>query len=332
MSSTVLRGFALNRPAEGQIKHLKKAKIAVFSGRVDTAQTETKGTVLIKTAAELVNYSAGEERKMEEIIKQIADTGVNCVVSGSGFGEMALHFLEKYGIMAFKCLSKFDLRRLCRAVGATALVRLGAPTAEEIGFADTVDTQEIGSERVTVFINESEESKISTILVRSSTLNLLDNIEHTIDDGVNVFKAMTKSNAWVAGAAATEIEISRQLEKFASSLPGLDQYSVRSFAQAFSVVARTLAENSGQDAAVVIANLLAAHEAGDVHQGINIEEGGGILNAKEAGIFDLLVTKTNAIRLAAEAATTVLKVDQIIMSKPAGGPKPKNPAGQDEDD
>jgi T-complex protein 1 subunit theta len=36
---------------------------------------------------------------------------------------------------------------------------------------------------------------------------------------------------------------------------------------------------------------------------------------------DLLATKLSAIKLAVDAATTILKVDQIIMSKQSGGPQ-----------
>ena len=38
-------------------------------------------------------------------------------------------------------------------------------------------------------------------------------------------------------------------------------------------------------------------------------------------MLDLLATKKEALKLAAEAAITVLRVDSIIMAKPAGGPK-----------
>lgn len=48
------------------------------------------------------------------------------------------------------------------------------------------------------------------------------------------------------------------------------------------------------------------------------------------GVHDLLHTKKEAIKMAAEAAITVLRVDQIIMAKPAGGPKAP-PQGQDND-
>lgn len=40
--------------------------------------------------------------------------GAKVVVAGSAFGEMAMHFIEKYGMMALRLPSKFDMRRFCR--------------------------------------------------------------------------------------------------------------------------------------------------------------------------------------------------------------------------
>lgn len=326
--SSVVRGFALGRPAEGAVRSVENAKIAIFSGRVDVAEMETKGTVLITNAEELVNYNKSEEQQIEKAIQDIADAGVNVIVTGSGFSELAMHYIEKNKMLAFKCMSKFDLRRLARAVGATPLVRLGTPTAEEVGFADSVATREVGSSQVTTFVNETEASKISTIVLRSSTQNHLENLERVIDDGVNVFKAMTRDPRWVPGAGATELELARLLGAHAATLPGLEQYAFRAFAEAFEIVPRTLAETSGQDAPVVLASMYAAHEAGNAAIGVNVD-GGGTIDAQEAAIIDLLANKANAIRLAAEAAVTVLKVDQIIMSKRAGGPKPPKQGARD---
>jgi hypothetical protein len=55
------------------------------------------------------------------------------------------------------------------------------------------------------------------------------------------------------------------------------------------------------------------------------ENGSGTLDAEEEGILDLLATKQWAIKLATEAARTVLSVDQIIVARQAGGPKPPGP-------
>lgn len=41
-------------------------------------------------------------------------SGAKVVVAGSAYGEMAMHFIEKYGMMALRLPSKFDMRRFCR--------------------------------------------------------------------------------------------------------------------------------------------------------------------------------------------------------------------------
>ena len=51
----------------GDIKKVTKAKVAVFTNPIDTAQTETKGTVLIKNADEMLNFTRGEEKHMEKV-------------------------------------------------------------------------------------------------------------------------------------------------------------------------------------------------------------------------------------------------------------------------
>lgn len=52
------------------------------------------------------------------------------------------------------------------------------------------------------------------------------------------------------------------------------------------------------------------------------DDGTGVHDAEKAGIMDLYVAKSWAIKLATEAARTVLAVDQIIVARQAGGPKP----------
>lgn len=123
-SSAVIQGMVFKRHVEGDVSKQMKAKIAVYTCPVDITPTETKGTVLIKSAAELLNFSKGEESLLESQIKAVADAGAKVIVSGGKFGDMALHFLNKYNIMAVRIPSKFDIRRLCKAVGATALSKL----------------------------------------------------------------------------------------------------------------------------------------------------------------------------------------------------------------
>lgn len=331
-SSETVNGMVFKRFVEGDVSSATNAKIALFSCPVDITQTETKGTVLIKTAEELKNFSKGEESLLEEQIKAIADTGAKVIVAGGKFGDMSLHFLNKYGMMAVRLNSKFDLRRLAKTVNGTVLPRLTPPTSEEMGYCDKVFVDELGDTGIVVFRNEGKDSKIATIVIRGSTDNYMDDIERAIDDGVNTFKGLTRNGKFLPGAGATEIAVAQRLSEYADTLPGLEQYAVRKFATAMETFPKALAENTGVNATDVVNKLHLVHKSGGSTQGFDINsELPATVDVKTTGIFDLYATKYWAIKYAVGAATTILRVDQIIMAKRAGGPKPREGV-QDADD
>jgi len=92
----------------------------------------------------------------EKFVQQLVDAKVNVTVTGGTISDIVLHFLEKYRIMAVKVPSKFELKRIARALGATVLSKLDAPTAEEVGDASEVYVEELGSEKMVVFKRETE--------------------------------------------------------------------------------------------------------------------------------------------------------------------------------
>jgi T-complex protein 1 subunit theta len=333
--SRVVKGMVFGREPDGSVKKAVKAKVGVFTCPVDISKTETKGTVLLHNAKEMLDFTKGEETQVEAIVKELHDSGVRVVVAGSTVGELAMHYLNRYNILIIKVLSKFELRRLCRVVGATPLARLGAPMPDEMGSVDFVETMEIGGDRVTVFRQDSDTTKTATIVLRGATQDFLDDVERAIDDGVNVVKAITKDRRLVPGAGATEMQLIERVGAFGERTPGLMQYSIRKYAEAFEVIPRTLAESAGLDATEVLSRLYSGHFTREGKEqdkywwctGVDIEnqEGTGVMDAEEEGILDLLVTKSWAIKLATEVARTILSVDQIIVAKQAGGPKPPGP-------
>ncbi|KAG6353459.1 T-complex protein 1 subunit theta [Diaporthe eres] len=326
--SRVVKGMVFPKEPNGSVKKATKAKVGVYSCAIDISQTETKGTVLLHNAKEMLDFTKGEESQLEAAIKELHDVGLRVVIAGSTVGELAMHYLNRYGILVIKILSKFDLRRICRVVGATPLARLGAPMPDEMGSIDVVETLEIGGDRVTVFRQEDEVTRTATLVLRGATQNHLDDIERAVDDGVNVVKAITKDARLVPGAGAAEVQLVERLQAYGEKTPGLAQYAIKKYGEAFEVVPRSIAESAGLDATEVLSRLYAAHSRKDEWTtGVDIEneEDTGILDAQDAGILDLMVTKSWAIKLATEAARTVLSVDQIIVARQAGGPKPPGP-------
>lgn len=317
--SQVIKGLVVARGCETATQKTENAKIAVYNCPLETQGAETKDTVLFKTADELINYNKSEEDFMENLIKGIVDAGVKVVVAGGSVSDMALHYFERYNIMVFRIMSKFELRRVAKAVGATPLVRLGAPTKEEIGYADRCYVDEISALKCIVIVRDSEENKLATLVLRGSTMSLLDSIERTVEDGVNVFRNACKDANFVPGAGAIEMFLSNGLKNFGKTITSLDQYAVKKFGESFEVVPRTLSENSGLNVNEVLANLNSKNSE-DPHMGLNIKNG-EIENAFDLGIFDHLETKKWSIKFAVDSVLTILRVDQIILSKPAGGPK-----------
>jgi T-complex protein 1 subunit theta len=269
-----------------------------------------------------------------QYFKEIADSGVKLIIAGSGIGDLALHYLNRMNIAVIKVLSKFDLRRLCRVVGATPLARLGAPTAEEAGMVDVFETVEIGGDRVTVLRQEEgERTRTSTIVLRGATANYLDDLERSLDDGINTVRILLRDGRLVPGGGASEIELARRIATFGSKTSGLAQHAITRWAESMEVVPRTLAENAGLSAEDVVSALYKAHQDGQVDAGVEIdaEDAEGVMRAGVKGILESYAAKDWAIKLATEAAISVLRVDSIIVSKQAGIAPPKQQGHWDDE-
>lgn len=381
-ASALVRGVALKRGVEGAVKAVSDAKVAVYAQGFDTSGPETKGTVLLRSGAELEAYSRQEEKAVEALVAGVAASGATAVVAGGAFGELALHYLDRAGILALRVPSKFDLRRVCRSTGATALAKVAAPTSADLGFAKSLRVDEVGGTKLVVLSQEADlvdadasasaasangangaassssasvvgGAGVTTIVLRGATDAALDELERAADAGANAFKALCRDARAVPSGGAVEASLAAALGADAASAPGLEGYAVRAFAAALAVVPRTLAENSGLDAAAAIAELHARHaEAvpylagkakGDSAEAssspnswrLGLDLNGGSprdLSLGKTGVSDLFSAKWWALKLAADAATTVLRVDQIIMAKAAGGPRaPRGGGDWDED-
>ncbi|CAB4273163.1 unnamed protein product [Prunus armeniaca] len=206
----------------------------------------------------LENYAKTEEAKVEELIKAVADSGVKVIVSGAAVGEMALHFYERYKYL-----------KLCQ------------PNPNDLGYVDSVSIEEIASVKVTVVKNEEGGNSVSTVLLRGSTNNILDDLGRAVDDGVNTYKAMCKDSRIVPIAAATEIELAKR-------------YAIEKFAESFEMVPKTLAENAGLNAMEIISSLYAKHASGNTKVGLDLEEG-RCKDVSTLNIWDLHTTNYNIL-------------------------------------
>jgi len=329
-SSRIIPGMVFKRYVDSEVKNVQSAKIAMFNCPLDNLQTETKGTVLLKSAEELKDFTKGEENMLKDCIESVKKSGAQVLVCGGKISDLGLDYANQHGLMVVRLTSKWDMRRLAKSIGATVLPRLAPPTPDEMGFCEHVKVEEIGDTRIVSF--QRATSRLCTIVLRSGTNNVLDDLERSVDDAVNNFKLLTKDKRMVPGAGAVEVELSKRLSEKAEQCPGMDQYGINCLSKAYESIPRQLATNSGNDPSKAISKLLAAHSALEGECiGINVDSG-ELMDAAEAQIYDHILIKDWQVRLAVSTAITILRVNQIIMAKAAGGPKAPSQRGGHWDD
>ena len=150
---------------------------------------------------------------------------------------------------------------------------------------------------------------------------MVDEAERAIIDALSVVSDVVENSKIVAGGGAVEIEVAKELRKYATKVGGREQLAVEAFADAIEVIPRALAENAGLDPIDVLVELRSAHDKENgKYMGINVFTG-KVQNSIDNGVIEPLVVKEQAIKSAEESACMILRIDDVITAKaPKGGP------------
>ncbi|MEM1763943.1 MAG: TCP-1/cpn60 chaperonin family protein [Candidatus Jordarchaeales archaeon] len=144
---------------------------------------------------------------------------------------------------------------------------------------------------------------------------MVDEAERALNDALCVVRNAIEDQKYVAGGGAAEVEVARQLRKYAESVGGKEQLAIEAFADAVEIVPKTLAENSGHDPLDALVALRAEHDKGKKTYGLNIQTGKPD-DMLKLGVLEPLRVKKHAIKSASEAASMILRIDDVIASKP----------------
>ena len=126
----------------------------------------------------------------------------------------------------------------------------------------------------------------------------------------------------VAGGGAVEAELSKRIRDYAAKVGGREQLAIEAFADSLEIIPTTLAENAGLDVIDVVVSLRAAHEKPDgLWHGVNVFTGDVVDMIKE-DVLEPLAVKRQAIKSAVEAASMILRIDDIIASAKTPPPPP----------
>ncbi|WP_435335787.1 thermosome subunit alpha [Haloarchaeobius sp. TZWWS8] len=295
-------------------RHVEDATILCIDMDLEVRKTDVDTQYRIDTIEQLNAAMEAEESELRGYAKTIADSKVDVVFSTDKIDKRVASFLADEGVLAVEKLSNKDARSIARAVGAKRLGSLEDLDSADFGHADSIRVDRFGDEELT-FIEGGAAAKAVTIFVRGGTEHVVDELERALNDALDVVSVAIESEELVYGAGAAEIGIADAVRRAAAGIEGRKQLAVEAFADAVDVIPRTLAENTGMDPIDALVALRAAHESGDVMGIISEGETGTITDPSKYGILDPADVKREAVESATEAATMIVRIDDIIAAK-----------------
>ncbi len=326
--TTLIKGIILDKEvvSPGMPKIVKDAKVLLLQSAIEIEKTEFDAKLQITSPDQIQQFLDEEERMLRNMADKIVKSGANVVVCQKGIDDMAQHFLTKAGVMAIRRVKKSDIEKLSKATGGMIFTNLDDIVQDKLGFAGLVEERKIMNDSW-IFIEECKDPKSVVILIRGGTELVIDEVDRAIHDALCVVRNVVEDEKIVGGGGAPEIETAIQLRKYAQTLGGREQLAVEVFADALDIIPKTLAENAGLDQIDVLMKLRAAHQTGNKFAGTDLETGDVILNMMSVGVVEPTVVKIQAIKSSTEAASLILRIDDVIAGAKSAGPPGGMPPG-----
>jgi thermosome len=302
----------------GMPKRVENARIALLDMPLEIEKTEFDAKINIESPEQMEAFLKQEEEMLKEMVEKLAAVGANVVLCQKGIDDMAQHFLARKGILAVRRIKKSDMEKLAKATGGKIITNLDDMTPADLGFASLVEERKVGEDKMT-FVEGCKNPKSVTILIRGATERIVDEAERSLHDAICVVRDIVEEPKVLAGGGAPELEVARMLKKYAETLPGREQLAVKSFAEALEAIPATLSENAGLDPIDILSELRAKHEKGETWAGIEVISG-KVQDMREAGVFEPVAVKKQVIKSATEAASMILKIDDVIAAGKAKTP------------
>jgi thermosome len=321
--SELIAGIILDRTKTHQSmpSRIENAKIAILAAPIEVRKTETKSEISIEALGQTRMFLEQEERQIREAAEKVIKGGANVVFCQKGVDDMARYFLAKAGIFVTHRVKKNDLEKLSRATGGKIITSLDEIKPEYLGHAGLVEEKMVGNGEM-IFVTQCENPSTYSILLRGGTEHVVTSLDRAMHDALRVVGVAIEDEKILAGGGSPEVELALRLREYASTLEGREQLAVTKFAQALEIIPKTLAENAGLDSIDMLVELRSRHENGNKNIGLDVFEGKPV-DMLENGVIEPLRVKTQAITLATEAASMILRIDDVIASGKEARPKKK---------
>ena len=326
LDTELLRGIILDKEVvhAAMPKRVEKANIALVNAALEVQKTEFSAEIRIQDPSQMKAFLDQETNMLRDMVGKIKKAGANVVICQKGIDDMAQHFLAKEGILVVRRAKESDMDKLSRATGGTITTNLDDLKPEDLGYAELAEERKIGDDEM-VFIEGCKDPRSVSVLIRAGLERMVDEAERAMHDALSVVADVVEKNKVVAGGGAAEAEVARELREYAAKIGGREQLAVECFADSMEIVPKTLSENAGLEPIDVLVELRSAHEKPKGHvMGVDVFTG-KVVNMDRKGVIEPLSVKEQVINSASEAASMILRIDDVIASSKPREAMPKGP-------
>lgn len=317
----MIKGIVLDKEVVhgGMPKRVEKAKIALVNSALEIEKTEFDAKININSPDQMNMFLEEENRMLKGMVDKIVTTGANVVICQKGIDDIAQHYLAKEGILTVRRVKESDMTKLARATTARIVNNLEDLSAKDLGAAELVEERKVETDKW-VFIEGAKHPKSVTILIRGGSQRVVDEADRSVHDALMVTKDVLEKPAIVAGGGAPESFVAGKIREWANTLSGREQLAAEKFAEAMEAIPLTLAENAGMDPIDTITELRARQGKGSKWTGVDVKNA-KITDMSKLDIVEPVSVKEQIVKSATEAASMILRIDDVIASsKSAGGP------------
>ena len=318
--TSLIKGIVIDKEVvhSGMPKKITGAKIALLGSPLEIEKTEFDAKINITDPDQIKAFLDEENVIMKGMVDKIKKVGANVVLAQKGIDDIVQHYLAKYGIIAVRRIRQSDAEKLAKATGARIVTNIDDLTVRDLGKAGLVEERTVEEDKW-VFIEKANNPKAVTILVRGGTQRIVDEADRSIHDALMVIKDVMETPAIVAGGGAPEAEVAQGLREWSNKLAGREQLAVQRFADSMESLPLALAINAGMDPIDAQVELRSRHGEGETWAGINLKKA-KVDDVSSIGVFEPLVVKEQIIKCATEAASMILRIDDVIASQKSAGP------------
>ena len=223
--SLLVGGYAIeaSRCSQQMPVEVTNAKIACIGFALNKFRLAMGIQVLVDDPSNLEQIRQKEMDVTKDRVKKIIEAGANVVLCAGGIDDFAMKYFVENNIMAIRRVSKQDLRKIAKSSGAEVVISMADFDGQEsfpptlLGECTKVHEQRLGDFEY-IFFEEFKQSKCQSIIIRGANEFMLDEIQRSINDSLNVVKRILESNSLVAGGGAVEAALSVYLDDFARTL------------------------------------------------------------------------------------------------------------------